>query len=108
MPPAFNLSQDQTLQFNLCKLHPPESLPVSAKLITDLNMLRLEPKPKAKHTRVLSNEHFKHFSAAPPEITPRQHHPLQVPTLIGCRLLKNDPVQKQGTAIIVMAAKPSQ
>jgi hypothetical protein len=65
MPPAFNLSQDQTLQFNLCK--------VFLSLDVCINFRRAS-------TSVLLDNRARFLARHPQD---------QVPTLIGCIFLKN-------------------
>src|SRR5215212_8238047 len=88
MPPAFNLSQDQTLQFNPSKLASEFTRAPASNPSQNLrpNLLK---KPC---------EHFysvapQHSSLAPGSYTHRKlqtpGHPPQVPTPIGCRFLKS-------------------
>src|SRR4030095_2231657 len=72
MPPAFNLSQDQTLQFDLSKL----------KLILTLNLI---PKPFSPETSFSSSVSTS-FVLEPNAYA---SGPQRAPTPIGCRLLKS-------------------
>src|SRR3954447_21215309 len=86
MPPAFNLSQDQTLQFNPSKL--------ASELIETSS-----PKPRKTQDQNLFYpcEHFISFAPhpnsarAPPEHRP----PTKVPTPIGCRFLKSSAAKRR-------------
>ncbi len=81
MPPAFNLSQDQTLQFNPSK---------------SLNRRWPHPNPKASASKSgqdflrVSTPSFLRPNKTAPAIPPR-HQATPAPTLIGCNLLKNRP-----------------
>src|SRR4029453_2223496 len=82
MPPAFNLSQDQTLQFDLSKL----------KLILTLNLI---PKPFSPETSFSSSVSTS-FVLEP---NARASGPQRAPTPIGCKLLKSLGPSDRGTAI---------
>ena len=89
MPPAFNLSQDQTLQFNL-------------KTRRNLSDEILFPRPQSTQRRtstLIPCEHFSILKASRNTATRQNQsqHPsrqalntAQAPTPIGCRFLKND------------------
>jgi hypothetical protein len=80
MPPAFNLSQDQTLQFDLVK----------AKLILTLNLI---PQPFGQRTSFLCS--VSTSFVLDPDITASAETvattpgPQRAPTPIGCKLLKS-------------------
>ena len=81
MPPAFNLSQDQTLQFNHCKV-----------------LTRLTYYCQCEHFVLLEIPLLARI-----EIRTREWHSQnQVPTPIGCKLLKNarvrDPLRRREPA----------
>ena len=99
MPPAFNLSQDQTLQLisssisykvtqsTLAPSHPPQQSP------TSMNRTRLAIHPSLHQDRqpFASCEHFNVSSPHPTDSRPQNRRPraIPVPTLIGCKLLKS-------------------
>ena len=95
MPPAFNLSQDQTLQFNLFGnlLHSDQA--ASSQGIYSVPCERLcntsseLPHPWLKGMRLAPWQHQNTTHALLPQDAGLGHCLAQAPTLIGCKLLKS-------------------
>src|SRR6266496_2757562 len=82
MPPAFNLSQDQTLQFNPSK--------VSQSTLAPSQSLSLHQDQDKTFHRV-STSSFLHPSKA---FAPPGRQATPAPTLIGCNFLKIGPARR--------------
>src|SRR5689334_19488953 len=96
MPPAFNLSQDQTLQFDLSKL----------KLILTLNLI---PEPSGPETSFSSSVSTS-FVLEPqrPQLPGKHQGPQRAPTPIGCRLLKSEAERSPGSSRIAFGERAAK
>ena len=98
MPPAFNLSQDQTLQFDLCKLTHLNVGPIPSRFRPETRRSASPPSLMRKPHCVVRALRLSWISPAAspspgyPENSPPQGPRPRVPTPIGCTLLKSVPL----------------
>ena len=91
MPPAFNLSQDQTLQFNPNTSNSIDVGPIPTQKLTPPSQDKTHSHPLTGQEHFASCEHHNVSSIQPARLAPHQPIPpnTTAPTPIGCNLLKN-------------------
>src|SRR6185312_1691374 len=97
MPPAFNLSQDQTLQFNACltlaRLTRMDPGPGLRPIPTSTNQSHEPCQPATPVRTCVSCEHYRLLSKPPGFTTlarsSARHQSTPAPTPIDCQLLKS-------------------